>query len=131
LLLQLRDRAAPTWPGKWSIVGGHIEPGEIAVEAVRRETTEETGLQVTAPLTLFLHECIPQDPPLSGMIERFIYCAATDATQAEVICGEGEAITFIQPEQLVTLDMVMSARRIVEAFLVSEEYAAYAAVVSD
>jgi 8-oxo-dGTP pyrophosphatase MutT (NUDIX family) len=131
LLLQLRDRDAPTNPGKWSIVGGHIEPGEIPIEAARREMAEETGLQVTSPLTLFLHERVPRDPPLAGMIERFIYCAATAATQAEVICGEGEAITFIQPQQLVALDMVESGRRIVEAFLVSEQYAAYVAAASD
>jgi 8-oxo-dGTP pyrophosphatase MutT (NUDIX family) len=131
LLLQLRDRAAPTYPGKWSIVGGHIEPGETPIAAARREMTEETGLQVTAPLTLFLHERVPREPPLAGMIERFIYCAATTATQAEVICGEGEAIIFIQPEQLMALDMVKGARRIVEAFLVSAQYAAYAAAASD
>lgn len=36
-------------PGKglWSIPGGRIEPGETDQEAVRREVSEETGLDVT------------------------------------------------------------------------------------
>jgi len=51
LLLQLRDRDAPTHPSKWSILGGHIEPGEDPEEAARREIQEESGLRIAAPLS--------------------------------------------------------------------------------
>lgn len=34
------------WHGKYGVPGGHIELGESAVEAARRETKEETGLDV-------------------------------------------------------------------------------------
>jgi len=41
LLLMLRtDNAC------WGVPGGAVEPGEVVEEAVRRETREETGLQV-------------------------------------------------------------------------------------
>jgi 8-oxo-dGTP diphosphatase len=33
-------------PGCWDIVGGHVEPGESLVEALRREVEEETGWSV-------------------------------------------------------------------------------------
>lgn len=124
LLLQLRDRDAPTHPGKWSILGGHIESGEDPEAAARREILEESGLRLDGPLPLFHHELAPRDPPLLGMIERFIYCAATPATQDEVICGEGAAIRFMRPGELAGLDMVVSARRIVQAFIGSAQYAA-------
>ncbi len=124
LLLQLRDRDAPTHPGEWSIPGGHIESGETPEEAARREIHEESGLTITSPLTLFRHEVVPRDPPALGIIERFNFCAATAATQTEVICGEGEAIVFVAPEDVGALDLVVSARRIVEAFIESEQYAA-------
>src|SRR6266545_2070386 len=34
------------FPGCWDIVGGHVEPGETLVEALRREVEEETGWAV-------------------------------------------------------------------------------------
>ena len=33
-------------PGKWSLVGGHVEEGETAEEGMRRETKEETNLDL-------------------------------------------------------------------------------------
>lgn len=127
LLLQLRDRDAPTHPGEWSILGGHIESGETPEEAAHREIREESGLIIASPLAFFLHEVVPRDPPAPGMIERFIFCAPTAATQDEIVCGEGEAIVFVAPEDIGALDLVVSARRIVQAFIGSGQYAALAA----
>jgi len=124
VLLQLRDRNAPTHPGMWSIPGGHIESDEDPVAAARREVMEETGLTVPEMLPLFQHEVVPRDPPMPGMIERFIYYAPTTATQDKVVCGEGDAMVFLAPDAIAELNMVASAQRIVKAFLASPEYAA-------
>lgn len=35
--------------GKWLPTGGHVEPGESAVETVRREAREELGIQARFP----------------------------------------------------------------------------------
>ncbi|WP_255095585.1 MULTISPECIES: NUDIX hydrolase [Synechococcus] len=41
-LLQLRDDVAGiVYPGTWALFGGHLEPGETAMEAVQRELLEE------------------------------------------------------------------------------------------
>jgi len=34
------------WPGKWVVMGGHIEWGESIARAVEREVMEEVGLKV-------------------------------------------------------------------------------------
>lgn len=46
-VLLIRKRR-PAWQaGKLNGVGGKIEPGETAIDAMRREFTEETGLRVS------------------------------------------------------------------------------------
>lgn len=43
-LMQLRDDIAGiAYPGHWGFFGGHLEPGESADEAIRRELLEEIG----------------------------------------------------------------------------------------
>lgn len=42
----LLGRSARFPPGMWSCLAGFMEPGETLEEAVRRETLEETGIQV-------------------------------------------------------------------------------------
>ncbi len=34
------------WPGKWVVMGGHIEWGETIAQAAEREAMEEVGLKV-------------------------------------------------------------------------------------
>jgi ADP-ribose pyrophosphatase YjhB (NUDIX family) len=40
----LAQRSKPPLKGIWSLPGGHIEPGEKAIEAAHRELNEETGI---------------------------------------------------------------------------------------
>lgn len=41
----LAQRSKPPLTGLWSLPGGHIEPGETAEAAARRELAEETGIE--------------------------------------------------------------------------------------
>lgn len=53
LLLHLRDdKPGIPHPGCWSGFGGAVEDGESAVDAVRREVFEETGLRIAEPVFL-------------------------------------------------------------------------------
>ncbi|MDT0016525.1 8-oxo-dGTP diphosphatase [Listeria swaminathanii] len=42
-ILLLNREKAP-WMGNWNGVGGKIEPGEVLIESIQREITEETGI---------------------------------------------------------------------------------------
>ena len=44
--LLLVQRATDPQAGRWTIPGGHVEPGETLASAVERELFEETGLRV-------------------------------------------------------------------------------------
>lgn len=34
------------WPGKWSFIGGHVNPGELPHETIAREIFEESDIKV-------------------------------------------------------------------------------------
>ncbi|MDD7940061.1 NUDIX domain-containing protein [Actinomycetospora lutea] len=44
VLLGLRRADRASYPGVWDLPGGHVEPGESAVAAARRELREELGV---------------------------------------------------------------------------------------
>lgn len=49
---------SPKWPGKYVIPGGHIELGETAEQALKREVKEETNLDVYNVQFIALQEFI-------------------------------------------------------------------------
>lgn len=57
----LGERGKGALAGLWSLPGGHVEPGEAASEAARREVLEETGIAAEILGLLDLHEVIRRD----------------------------------------------------------------------
>jgi 8-oxo-dGTP pyrophosphatase MutT (NUDIX family) len=116
LLLQERDEHAAIAPGKWGLVGGHVEDGEEYEPAAYRELTEETGFELPAgALTLW------------RKLERFgasftIWCAGVDLTDADVVVGEGRQIVFVDPAVLSDLDLADLALEVLPEFVGSAEY---------
>lgn len=49
---------SPKWPGKYVIPGGHIELGETAEQALKREVKEETNLDIVDIQFMNLQEFI-------------------------------------------------------------------------
>jgi 8-oxo-dGTP diphosphatase len=56
----LTKRNVEPYKGRWVVPGGHIEPNETAINAVRREIKEETGLSIK-PEFLFYQDEICTD----------------------------------------------------------------------
>ena len=48
VLLVHRHPRREAYPDCWDLVGGHIEPGENPMEALRRECREELGVDIEA-----------------------------------------------------------------------------------
>ncbi len=58
LRVLLVKRKYPPAPNRWSIPGGHVEPGEELKEAVIRELKEETGIEGFNPKLIAVTEYI-------------------------------------------------------------------------
>ena len=120
LLLQERDEHAPVAPNRWGMVGGQVEVDEDPEAAAYRELAEETGLAWSRGLRLW------RDEPWTYLGERprryVLWAAATHATDADIVVGEGRQIVFVDPAEVPVLDLGGSAAYFVPEFLASATY---------
>ena len=119
LLLQLRDDKAPYYPNVWGLPGGAVEEGETPAEAAVREVLEETALRPSAPVRLFLR----QELPAESRVKHYFY-SPTTAAQSDVVLGEGAAMLFIPPADVLNRPFTPGTAETIERFLTSPEYAA-------
>jgi 8-oxo-dGTP diphosphatase len=125
VLLQERDEHALVSPNQWGLVGGHLEDQETWEEAVRREVQEETGLRLD-DLELWFDEVVQHSPKVSShLADRWrIWVARVDATDDDIVLGEGRQIVFVDPERIRAgqLELAVSAAHVLPLFLASSTY---------
>lgn len=101
LLLTRRGGHLPTHARQWAFPGGRVEPGEAPVDAARRETQEEVGLDL-APSTLLGR--LDDYPTRSGyVITPFVFWAGS---AAEPVANPAEVASVhrVSLRELLRLD---------------------------
>lgn len=87
------------WRGKYGVPGGHIELGESALAAARREAKEETGLEILDLAFLCWQECVYDEQFWKPRHFIFIdFTAKTDHGEV-VLNDEAEEFIWIDPQK--------------------------------
>jgi 8-oxo-dGTP diphosphatase len=131
VLLQERDEHPAIDPGKWGLVGGHLDPDEVPGEefgpAAYRELAEETEVVVEPGGLTYWREFAVDHTEAYGTVDRMaVYVAATGLTDADIVCHEGRRIVFVEPRSVPRLPLTKAAEVIMPALFESDLYAALA-----
>ncbi|MGA7193957.1 MAG: NUDIX domain-containing protein [Anaerolineales bacterium] len=87
------------WHGKYGVPGGHIELGESAIEAARREAKEETGLEIRNLEFLCWQECIYDEQFWKPRHFIFIDFIAKMDYGEVVLNDEAEEFVWVDPQK--------------------------------
>jgi len=106
------------WADKHTVPGGHIELGELAEDAIRREVKEETGLDVDVVELLLVQQAIY--PKFYRKHEHFVFmdylCRTRDLT-VRLDGRELQDYTWVNPRDALELDLEEYTRNFVVAYL--------------
>lgn len=106
------------WKGFWSVPGGHIEVGEQAEDAVRREVKEEVGLDVEPVKLLLIQQAIyPKNFTLRKHFIFLDYLCRSRSRDVRLDNREIQQSKWIAPQAARRENLEEYTRNLLEKFL--------------
>jgi nucleoside triphosphatase len=102
------------WGAKYTVPGGHIELGERAEDAIRREVKEETGLEAEPVELLIVQQAIY--PKNFHKHEHYIfmdYVLKAKSSRVQLDGRELQDYVWVKPEEALQLDLEEYTRNFV------------------
>lgn len=122
VLMQERDEHAPVHPDLWGLPGGRLEDGESYAEGAARELEEETGLRVRVEALTSLGRTAFHSDPCGGVDTYELFVLYADVSDADVTCGEGRQMVFVEPDLLFDRPLLTAAAMQLPDLLDSPEH---------
>ncbi|MEH0842955.1 NUDIX domain-containing protein [Micromonospora sp. CPCC 205711] len=104
LFVQRRSPERRLFPNTWDIVGGHLEPGEDAEDALRREVAEETGWTVSHVLARFPAFRWTGDDGLDRIETDFLVRVDGDLSRPRLEAGKHTEFRWLTERDVALLD---------------------------
>lgn len=110
----LIERAKGALKGRWSLPGGHVEPGETAKAAALREVREETGVEAEICGLVDIHEVILRGPD-DGLVAHYLIAVHHGRWRAgEPVAGSDAAVArFVQIENVDSFPLTDGAAALI------------------
>jgi nucleoside triphosphatase len=106
------------WNNKFSVPGGHIELGERAEDAIKREVKEETGLDTEPVRLLLVQQAIyPEDFHKHEHFVFMDYLCNTRDDRVKLDGRELQEYVWVKPEKALKLDLEEYTRNFVAKYL--------------
>lgn len=108
------------WSDKWGIPGGKIEKGEGSVEALRREISEETSLEISDIIFVMVQDCI--DSPEFFRKAHFLLLnyLAKSTTHDVVLNEEAEEFVWVTIVEAMELDLNAATKILLDRVIVEK-----------
>lgn len=109
---------SPKWSGKWTLPGGHIDPGETIEVAAVREVEEETGFKVE-PITLISSGELINSKDFYRPAHFIYFNYLVEKIGGELKLEDRELSDFcwVAPEEALKLDLAETFDQTVKEYL--------------